>query len=184
MLTATELGEYIDARLTRSAFRLELLDRYDVETDGVDFARYLRGEPGPTPERKGPWLDRLRREREAGILNHRVHVLRTPLNDYLRYECEWGYAPNVAAGEDVCILDLAEQPAPPQLVDHDFWLINDEHGIRMHYDTDGRFVGAEPASVSELPRYRQARDVALAAAEPFAVWWARHPDEWRANRAA
>jgi len=27
-------------------------------------------------------------------LNQRVHVLRTPLSDYLRFECEWGYAYN------------------------------------------------------------------------------------------
>jgi hypothetical protein len=189
MLTATELGDYIDARLTRSAFRLELLDRYDVESDGVDFARYLRGEPEPTPERKQPWLDRLQREREAGILNHRVHVLRTPLTDYLRYECEWGYAPNAAAGEDIRILDLAERQLPActrlaHLVDHDFWLIDNRHAIRMHYDDDGRFLGAEPVPDSQLARYQHARDAAIAAAEPFNRWWARHPEEWRANRAA
>jgi hypothetical protein len=184
VLSATELGDYIDARLTRSAFRLELLDHYDVETDGVDFTRYLQGEPAPTPERKQPWLDHLRREREAGIHRYRVHVLRTPLTPYLRYECEWGYAPNVAAGEDVQILDLSERPAPEGLVDHDFWLIDDRHVIRMHYDTGGRFVGAEPLDDDQLPRYRRARDAVVEAAEPFTAWWARHPEEWRANRAA
>src|SRR5215469_9904425 len=85
VLTALELGEYIDRHLTRSAFRLEVLDRYDVAADGVDFERFLRGEPEPMRERKKPWLDHLRRERASGILRHRVHVLRTPLTDYLRY---------------------------------------------------------------------------------------------------
>ncbi len=37
-------------------------------------------------------------------------MLRTPLSDYLRYECEWGYTYNVTAGEDVRILDLATAP--------------------------------------------------------------------------
>jgi len=184
MLTAAELGQYIDARLSRSAFRLELLDRYDVESDGGDFARYLRGEPGPTPERKQPWLDRLAAERRAGILNHRVHVLRRPLTPYLAYECEWGYAPNVAAGEDVRILDLSERARPEGLVDHDFWLIDNMHAIRMCYAGDGRFLGAEPVDESHLPRYQQARDAALAAAELFTAWWSRHTEEWRANRAA
>jgi hypothetical protein len=184
VLTAAELDAYIGDRLTRSAFRLELLDHYNVETDGGDFRRYLRGEPAPTPERKQPWLDRLRRDRAAGILRRRVHVLSTPLTDYLRYECEWGYAPNVAAGEDISIVDLAERPRPEGLVDHDFWLIDDRHAIRMHYDERGRFLGAEPLDEAQLPRYRRARDSSGATAEPFTSWWERHPEEWRRNRAA
>jgi hypothetical protein len=183
MLTASELGDYIDTRLTRSAFRLETLDRYDVGSDGDDFARYLRGEPRPTPERKQPWLARLRREREAGILNHRVHVLSTPLTDYLRYECEWGHLPN-AELEDIRILDLAERPRPDGLVDHDFWLIDDRDAIRMHYDPGGRFLGAEPLDRGHVDRYRRARDAAVAAAEPFVTWWARHPEEWREHHVA
>lgn len=182
MFTAPELGEYIDARLTRSAFRLELLDSYDVDSDGGDFERFLRGEVSPTLERKQPWLNRLRREAESGILNHRVHVLHTPLTDYLRYECEWGYAYNAAAGEDIRILDLAERAAPPGLVDHDFWLVDDQHAIRMHYDRAGRFLGAEP--VDDPSPYQQARDVVVAAAEPFPSWWARHGEEWRERRVA
>jgi hypothetical protein len=180
VLTAAELGEYIDSRLTRSAFRLELLDRYDVESDGDDVARYLRGEPEPSPERKEPWLDRLRREREAGILNHRVHVLRTPLSDYLRYECEWGHARN-AAVEDIRIVDLAERDAPDGLPGHDFWLIDDLHVIRMHYDEAGRYLGAEPVDDSQLSQYQLARDSAVAAGEPFVDWWSRHPEEWQAH---
>jgi hypothetical protein len=62
-----------------------------------------------------------------------------------------------------------------------FWLIDDRHVIRMHYDDDGWYLGAEPVDDAELPRYRRARDVAVAAAEPFAAWWSRHPEEWRAN---
>lgn len=179
MLTGLELGEYIDRHLTRSAFRLEVLDRYDVASDGTDFERFLRGEPEPTWERKQPWLDHLRRERASGILRHRVHVLRTPLTDYLRYECEWGYALNSEAGEDIRILDLSERPLPDSLPDHDFWLIDDQFPIRMHYDKDGVFLGADPADNSALPGYRLARDRAVAAAEAFGAWWDRHREEHR-----
>jgi hypothetical protein len=179
VLTAADLGRYIDERLTRSAFRLELLDSYDVEADGDDYARYLRGEPSPTLERKQPWLDRLRREHEAGILNQRVHILSTPLTDYLRYECEWGYEPNVAAGEDVRIIDLAEHAAPEGIADHDFWLIDDRHAIRMHYDDSGHFLGAEHVAEDQLPLYQHARQATIAASEPFTTWWARHPEEHR-----
>src|SRR6266536_3599232 len=156
MLNETELGEAIDARFTRSLFRLEVLDRYDVTTDGADYERYLRGEPGPDPARKQPWLDQLRREVAEGKYSHRVHVLTSPLSDYLRYECEWGYAYNVTAGEDIRILDLAEVSRPPGLIDEDFWLIDDAHVIRMHYDGRGAFVGAELMPAEALSRYRAA----------------------------
>ncbi|MFW5415572.1 hypothetical protein J0910_02810 [Nocardiopsis sp. CNT-189] len=181
MLTADELGAYFDTKLTRSAFRLETLDHYEVESDGGDFARHKAGEPEPDWERKNAWLEVLRAEEKAGIREYRVHVLRTPLNDYLRYECEWGYLFNIEAGEEVFILDLAERELPTEVVDHDFWLIDDEHPLRMHYGEAGEFIGAELVPDS-LDRYRKARDAALAAAEPFEQWWARHPEEWRANR--
>lgn len=182
MLTAPELGDYIDTRLTRSAFRLELLDSYDVDSDGEDYGRFLRGEGTPAPERKQPWLDRLRREAADGILNHRVHVLRTPLTDYLRYECEWGYVLNAQAGEDIRILDLAEHAMPAVLVERDFWLIDDKHAIAMYYDKAGRFLGAKP--VDDPTPYRQTRDALVSSAEPFPSWWARHGEEWRERRVA
>jgi hypothetical protein len=185
MLDAPQLGELIRSTFTRDAFRLETLDAYDVGDDGQDVARYLRGEPEPDPERKGAWLARLRAERIVGKVRQRVHVLSGPLSDYLRYECEWGYLPNVAAGEDVRILDLAEQARAASLaVDHDFWLLDDQVIVRMHYDPRHRFVGADVLAGSELSRYRAARDAALNAAEPFTSYWERHPEYHRANRPA
>ncbi|GAA3551084.1 hypothetical protein GCM10022419_034220 [Nonomuraea rosea] len=176
MLSAPELGELIRNNLTETAFRLETLDRYEVPTDGGDFARYMKGEPGPTPERKQAWTDRLTREREAGIRRSRVHVLRTPLTDYLRFECEWGHALNTHL-EDIRILDASERSLPAEVPDHDYWLIDNRLVIRMHYDDTGRFVGAEIRD--DVALYRHARDVAMSAAEPFSSWWQRHPEEWR-----
>ena len=46
----------------------------------------------------------------------------------------------------------------------------------MHYDLDGRFTGAEVLDPRELPRHRAARDAALASAEPFSIYWRRHPE--------
>ena len=184
MLTEHELGAYIDARLTRSAYRLELLDRYDAVSERGDLARFLRGDPVAPLAQRRPWLDRLGAEARAGIVNQRVHVLRTPLTDYLRFECEWGYVFNSKAGEDILILDLAERDTPAGLPDHDYWLVDDAYAIRMHYDDNGRFTGAEPATEANLPMYQRARAAAVATAEPFATWWQRHTEEWREHRAA
>jgi len=184
MLDATQLGELIRGHFTSSAFRLETLASYDVGSDGGDVARYLRGESAPDPSRKDAWLARLRREAAEGKQRQRVHVWRGPLSPYLRYEAEWGYLPNVMAGEDVRVLDLAERSRPDDLVDHDFWLLDDQMVVRMHYDERGCFVGAEVLADADLPRYRAARDAAISAAEPFVSYWQRHPEYHRANRAA
>ncbi len=183
MLTAGELGAYIDERLTRSAFRLEALPQYLVDSDGDDFKRFLAGETAPTPERKLPWLRRLTSEAAAGIHNHRVQAVRRPLTDYLRFEAEWGHAYSAAAGEDIRILDLTDIPTPGWLGEHDFWLIDDTHPIQMHYDESGRFLGAD-AVPELLDTYRHTRDAAIAAAEPFVLWWTNHPEEHRRTHPA
>lgn len=174
LLTERELGDLLDQAQVE-LFRLEVLDAYDVATDGGDFARYLAGEPGPDLARKGPWLDRLRQDAARGLHNSRVHVVRSPLTDYLRYEMEWGYAPNAEAGEDIRIVDLAETEAPTGLPDHDFWLMDDRIAVIMHYDEGNRFLGAAAAPERQLGRYQRAARLAWQGAVPFAAYWAAHP---------
>lgn len=185
MMDLAQLGAYIREHFTdhpdptgRTAFRLETLDAYEVASDGSDFARWLAGEPVPTPERKQPWLARLRSERDRGLYRSRVHVVDSPLSDYLRYECEWSYLPNGEAGEDIRILDLSEVHL--QAHEHDlfvetgdFWLINGQT-VRMDYDNRGQFIGANVVHDSQ-DLYHRAAEVAWDHAEPFPQWWDRHP---------
>jgi hypothetical protein len=182
VLDEAGLGALLDTA-ERDLFRLETLDLYEVRTDGSDFDRYVRGEPGPDMARKQPWMERLAEDAASGLHNYRVHVLRSPLTPYLRYECEWGYAFNSKAGEDIRILDLAERPSPLALVDEDFWLMDDATVVRMHYDA-GRFLGAEVLPAKVLPRYRAARDAAWQAAIPFDEYWKAHREYWRDRFAA
>jgi len=180
MIDLDELDALLDG--CRTLFRLETLDVYEVASDGSDYRRYLDGEPEPDWERKQPWLDELRAVRNAGDYRHRVHVLRTPLGPYLRYECEWGYAYNVQVGEDIRILDLSETPEPTGLVDHDFWLADNELVVLMHYDDAGQFLGGEALPATETPRYVAARNAAWEAATPFEPWWAARPQYHRSTR--
>ena len=69
------------------------------------------------------------------------------------------------------------------MIDEDFWLIDDRLVAVMHYDEGGRYLGATEAPAAEVPRYRAARDASWAAAVPFSVWWAAHP-EYHPPRAA
>lgn len=157
-------------------FRMETLPAYAVDSDGDDYHRWVAGEPEPTWERKQPWLDVLRADRDAGRIRFRVRLLSEQLTDYERYACDWGYALNAVAGEDIRVLRRGEHDIPPGLVETDFWMIDDTEAVAMHYDQRGCFEGAEVVAAGGLEIHRDTRDRAWSAAEPFARWWARHPE--------
>jgi hypothetical protein len=177
-LDERSLGRYIDQRYRApgdTLFRMETLPAYLVDTDGEDYRRWLDGATEPTWSRKQPWLDTLRREQSNGQVSRRVRVLSAAVTSYERYSCAFGYAYNVEAGEDVHILRVGEHAVPDGLGGRDFWIINDEVAVLMHYATDGRFRCATPAP-ELLDVLRGERDAAWRAAEPFGRWWARHPE--------
>ncbi|MGH3735375.1 MAG: DUF6879 family protein [Micromonosporaceae bacterium] len=177
-LDIEDLDRFFDEHFTRTAFRLETLDRYTVDAERENIARYFAGEP----ERiRTPWLDQLAADEAAGKRWYGVHIVTSPLSDYLRYEFEWGYACSAKQGQEHFILDTAEVDRPDGLVDEDFWLLDDGHVLKMHYDDEGIFVGAEPAPESDLDHYQRQRDLALERAVPFVEYWAAHPEFWREN---
>jgi hypothetical protein len=179
MMDVRGLNE-IMASAQRTTYRWEALPTYDVYSDGSDYQKYLAGEPTWDAERKRPWLKTLAERKARGIHRHRVRLLHEQLHDYERYECEWGYAVNGPYGDEVRVLHVGEHPLPDLITDHDYWLIDDTHAVRMHYDPTGAFEGAtvEP---DLLELYRQARSLAWELAEPFEPWWARHPELHRVN---
>lgn len=186
MMSLAELNAWMDSHFTQSAFRLETLQAYEVASDGSDYRRYLDGEPTWTPERKQPWLDQLAAERAQGLNRHRVRVVTHPVSDYTRYECEWGYAPNVQAGETVRIFEVDTWPGQGEFGTGDYWLVTDKDGATwaamMRYGLDGQFVGAvevlAPTLLAEL--VDQRREL-WEQAEPFTTWWERHPELHRAR---
>jgi hypothetical protein len=187
VLNEQELGEFIDRHFTHSLFRLETLERYDVESDGGDFEAYLQGKPSPAAAGKQAWLDQLRCEAAEGKHSQRLRVVGDPLSDYIRYECEWGYVFNAQAGEEIRVLDLGQLDWRADLLadEEDFYLVDDQWLVRMIYDDAGRFLGAEVVGESEeFERVQGLIDQLWGVAVPFADWWAAHPQYWRSNRAA
>ncbi|MER5985363.1 DUF6879 family protein [Streptomyces sp. NPDC001787] len=169
MLGSEAFGRLFET-FERTAFRLETLAVYDVSEEREEFERFLAGaEMGPDWD-DNPWV---RSMTDQGKQVSRVHVLRSPLTDYLRYELA-AYLGNTKAGESIGIIDLAEQ-APTGLPDHDFWLFDNQEAYRMHYTVEGTFVGGERVPARDLVQYQTYRDRALAAAVPFADYWERRP---------
>lgn len=179
MLDLPQLAQVIAELHTTHLLRVETLPYYDAASDDADYTRYLAGEPAPTAAAKEPWLARLRADTAAGRRWSRLRVVQLPLTDYLRYECEWGYTFNVAAGEDVRILevDLLHR----YMTYGDFFVIDNHHVILSRYDGTGRFVGAELCDNDgpDAGLCRTLANTAWRSAQPFAQWWAAHPQYHR-----
>jgi uncharacterized protein DUF6879 len=158
-----------------TSFRLESLDEYNVEHEAERLGAYFRGEPvRPYDPGQQEWLDELRLEQEQGKRRVRVHAIGGPLTPYLRYEIEWAYTVNAAAGEDIRILHRetwADTPfgeRPP-----DFYLLDDSVVAVMAYDDEGHWLGGDVITAeAEVDRYRRIRDQALAEAVTLAAYLA------------
>ena len=167
------------AGFTRSAFRLETLPVYDVPEEASELRGYLSGEPPPANLGSGDdtaWRRTIRAATPAGKQFSRVRVVRSPIGDYLRYECEWGYVFNERLGEDIRILDLAEISYDGPLMPYDFWLFDDATGVRMHYTDGGSYLGADLVPSADLNELRACRDASTTAAVPFGHYWQAHPE--------
>ncbi|MEY9941366.1 DUF6879 family protein [Streptacidiphilus sp. MAP5-3] len=154
---------YFDA-FEREAFRLETRNAYAMPDEDEEFMAFLETGGLHIPD-DDPWLTRIRAFRASGRWIGRVHVLTRPLTDYLRYEFA-AYVHNVAAGEEVRILDLTDQPNPG-LPDQDFWLFDDQNVVEMRYRSDGSQISRDLLDGPDLDQYRKWRDLALSLSVPF-----------------
>ncbi len=184
---AAKLGAFLTEHFTRTQFRLEGLRAYNVETEKPVIAGYLAGEPARDMTRKMRTLEKYRDEARRGLHRQRVRVLRPPLGDYERFECEWGYVYNVPGGEDVRVLELAEDDdrKVADLIAEagDFYLVDDEILVPMYYDEIGTPLGWDVIMETEtVERHRQIVAALVAEAVPFEPWWAAHPEYHRANQ--
>lgn len=161
-MTPEELGKLFES-FRYSAFRLECLPFYDVTEDDEAEAlwHFRHGRPEPPWKKDRLWLQTVRAARQRGAQMQRVRMVESPLTDYQRFQCAWGYPANVDAGEDIRILEHR----PDGLLTVDFWLFDDEIAVVLEYDNEGRFL--VPVVAETLQPYRQARDLALRRAVPF-----------------
>jgi hypothetical protein len=148
----------------REAFRLETLPAYGVATEQLEYDKFLATGQLHIPH-DDQWLARVREFRRTGRRISRVHVIRQPLTDYLRYEFAV-YNYSVQAGEDVRIFDLSNQP-DPGLPQQDFWLFDDIAVVRMDYRPDGTQIGRELLTDTDPAPYVAWKRLALERAQPF-----------------
>jgi hypothetical protein len=152
----------------RTAFRLETLRAYNIPEEAESLRLWREGKPRPAWQREREWLRTVATATAAGKFIQRVRVVRQPLSDYVRLEFDWGYPDNVASGEDIRVLELADGDRIPGMLDHDDWLFDDVVAVRMEYTEDGAFI--RRAEVLDVVPYRRCRDVAVVRAVPFSQY--------------
>ncbi|MCA1706492.1 MAG: hypothetical protein LC808_25790 [Actinobacteria bacterium] len=148
----------------RKAFRLETLPAYNMASEKTEYDHFLATGRLDIPD-DDPWLTRVRHFRRTGRWIGRVHVIRRPLTNYLRYEFAV-YHRTVDAGEDVRILDLTDR-TDPGLPAEDFWLFDDTAIVRMDYEPDGTQLGRELLEDVDPAPYVAWKQLALGHAQPF-----------------
>jgi hypothetical protein len=165
------------ARCQASAWRLETREVYDVPEEAEAFARFRRGEPVNAADDQ--WIRHVTAATAAGKQLGRVHVIDRPLanydhSGYLQFEAEF-YRLSAAAGEDIRVAVRSDHFELMRLR-RDFWLFDantdQPFATLMHYDDDGRFLGAELAESATDPETIRTciadRDLAMRLAVPLA----------------
>ncbi|MFE2428424.1 DUF6879 family protein [Streptomyces sp. NPDC059373] len=148
-----------------TAWRLETREVYTVDEEQEPFARFRRGED-PRTDWFQPWLDTMQAGIEQGKRIERVRVVPEVLTDYLEFElylCQF----NVQVGEDIRYLP-EDQAAKLSLPGYDYWLFDSRRLARMHFDPEGRPLGAEfVEDPAEVVHHSYLRDVAWHHAVPY-----------------
>jgi hypothetical protein len=166
-VTPAELGRLFET-FTSVAFRLEVLSAYNVPEEAESLRCWREGKPAPAWQKEREWLAMVREAATAGKRMQRVRVVRQPLSDYVRMEFDWGYPDNVAAGEDIRIVEVKDASGVPDMLDHDYWLFDDRIAVRMEYTADGSFI--RPVEVEDVVPYRRCRASAMRLAVPFSQY--------------
>jgi hypothetical protein len=176
MLTLAELGAFLAEHYSRDVLRVETRQSYYNESEQDGLRRYLTGKPAPPKAGDTPWIRQLRAHAAAGRSWRVLHALSYPLSGYARYECEWGYTHNAAAGQNIRIDTLTGK-----YIDlGDLLIIDGRDVFRYDYDQFDRFISAEHITApNDVAAYLATVEPLWDQAEPFAAWWNAHPQYHR-----
>lgn len=164
-------GRFADSATSRSVFRWEALQQYQVAADDPSLRAFREGTPRPERSvRTSPWLARIATSAAAGKRWSRVRYVDEPLTEYVRWEL-LAYVESQAAGEQILVTRETSG-----LVD--FWLFDgaepkDRYAVLMHYDETGAAVEFEYCDDPEaLAGWRQAAGKLTDGATPLNTYLA------------
>lgn len=148
----------------QEAWRLETLSGYRVPGEDGDIRDFLAGQRIDPRNYCSGYTEGLQKIRAEGRSKGRVHIVRQPLTDYLRFEFMY-YEVHSLAGDDIRILDVTDHPDPLEGV-QDFWLFDRSEVVLMNYADDGTQISRELYEGDPTP-YIEYQRIALAESVPF-----------------
>jgi hypothetical protein len=133
-------------------------DRYDSPVENEALRKFVAGEPDDLAWFQ-EWLSLIRAATAAGKRFSRVRVVSLPLSDYSRFGI-WCAQYTNEAGEDIRYLARNEANAA-SLPTYDYWLFDSRKLVRMHFDDQDHFQGAEVIDdPTEVVQHNYWRDAA------------------------
>ncbi|KAA5836169.1 hypothetical protein F1721_07515 [Saccharopolyspora hirsuta] len=169
LLDGEQFGRYLTG-YERSAWRFECQPTYTMPNEQENLRRWRAGEPKPEGHNAG-WHETVRSLVSAGKAIGRVRTVRQPLTEYQRYQLDWGIPGNIAAGEDIRVLDLTDLDL--DLPAQDFWLFDDSLVVDLNFNPDGTLNNVDKLEDPNLDQYLKWRDTALSHAVSLSEWNAR-----------
>jgi hypothetical protein len=149
----------------RDAWRFEAQPTYTMPREAENLGRFLRGEPRPE-HHNAAWHERVRHYVNTGRTIGRVRIVRRPLTDYQRYQFSWGIPGNIAAGEDIRVLDVTDTDYGLPLSGTDWWLFDEAWLVHLNYRPDGTQINREKFTGDVAP-YLKWKRIALENSIPF-----------------
>ncbi|MEV8376187.1 DUF6879 family protein [Kribbella sp. NPDC056861] len=135
------------ARCTRSALKLEFRDQYMTGDPG--YVAWQSGDVDQAVTEYAGWTATARDAVERGIQMKRVRIVSEPVSEYIAFEHAMTAQVNGAAGEQIRwvprhrVSDLA-------VPGNDVWIFDDSVLQFCLFAGDGRFVGNEVSTDSEV----------------------------------
>ncbi|MFJ6212528.1 DUF6879 family protein [Streptomyces sp. NPDC092296] len=164
LLGGEDWRRFFDA-FEHEAWRFEAQPTYTMPREQENVARFLRGEGRPA-DHNARWHERVRGYIESGKRIGRVRVVRRPLTDYQRYQFAWGIPGNIAAGEDIRVLDVTRDDFGLPLPGCDWWMFDEARIANLNFRPDGTQINREMYK-GDLGPYREWRRIALGHSVPF-----------------
>jgi uncharacterized protein DUF6879 len=151
----------------RTAFRLEVRERYNEPEEAGPLRQFLAGEPDYAWNEE--WVAMMRCRAADGQRMERVRIVSQPHSDYTRFCLDLARV-NVSAGEDIRYLP-SDRAIGLDLPGYDFWLIDSARVGILRFGEDDVLLGAEAsADPAVVARHCRWRDVAWQHATPFAEY--------------
>jgi hypothetical protein len=166
-ITEAEFSRLLES-FSRSAWRLETYDTYQLDYEAADLQQFLAGRSAPPTEISWwrPWLDMVTAMTREGKRIGRVRIMAEPPTDYQRWEL-WAGPWHAQAGEQIGYLTRSQANALGLPTGYDWWLLDEQAVIVMRFDETGRIAGkdlvTDPGIVAE---HREWRDLTVRHAVP------------------